>query len=39
MHFIHKIRLSGATASITVVHIRKFFRMRHDVVDSESFLE
>ena len=27
IHFIHEARLSGVGASISIVHIRKFYRM------------
>ena len=37
--FIHDVRLSGVRASITIVHIRKFYKYNEISFDPDSFLE
>ena len=36
-NFIRKVRSSGVRASITIVHIRKFLRMHHNIVRFRFF--
>ena len=35
--FIHEIRSSGVRASTTIVHIRKFYKMHHNIVRFRFF--
>ena len=39
IHFTGKVQLSGVRASITIVHIRKFFKIHKIAFDSVSLLE
>ena len=36
-NFIRKVRSSGARASITIMHIRKFFKLHHNIVRFRFF--